>query len=434
MLVQVPYQPRPQQREFSRRFRKARFGVLVCHRRFGKSVLGVNLLQQGATMSPKERPRYAFIGPTFRQGKAVAWDYMRYYAKDIPGARVNHSELRIDFAHNGGQVRIYGTDNPDSLRGIYLDGCVLDEFGMHPAKTYSEVIAPLLVDRGGWALFDGTPNGRNQFYDMAQYAKAQEADGNATWVYGEYRASQTGLLDPAFLADARATMTEDEYQQEFECNFSVSVRGAIYAKEMALAQDEGRITNVPYDALLPVHTAWDLGVGDHTAIWFWQALRGGEVRLVDYYEASGEGLPHYVGVLQRKPYVYGRHWAPPDIRVRELGSGKSRLETAASLGLKFEVVRDIGLEDGISAARMLLPRCWFDQTKARAGIDALQSYRRDYSQKLDEFKSSPVHDHASHGADAFRYLCVAHQPPVDTKKGQHPFGGHQPPREGAWMS
>jgi len=408
--ITIPYQPRPQQREVHAK--RARFGVIVCHRRFGKTVMGVNELQRGATSCKLPRPRFAYIGPTYRQSKQVAWDYAQFYARPIPGVAVNQSELRIDYP-NQGQLRLYGSDNPDSLRGIYLDGSLLDEYGMHPAKTFSEVISATLVDRGGWARFSGTPNGRNQFYEIAQHAKREEARGNPDWFYAEYKASQTGLLDPEFLAAARATMTEDEYEQEFECSFTAAVKGAIFNKEMALALEEKRIERVPYDPLLPVDTTWDLGFGgkgDATAIWFTQSLRNHEIRVIDYYEAQGEGLPHYAGVLQQKRYVYGEHWAPHDIIVKE-STGKTRIETAASLGIAFQIVPNVGVEDGIHAARMILGRCYFDGIKCLKGIEALQHYRRDYNHQLNEFKATPVHDWASHGADAFRYLAVRHQAP-----------------------
>lgn len=410
IVAQVPYQPRPLQREVGKLLRKRRFGVLVCHRRFGKTVLGVNMNQQQATMCTKERPRCAYIGPTYRQAKATAWDYMQHYARPIPGTTFNQSELRIDYP-NGGQSRIYGADNPDNLRGLYLDRAVLDEFGLHPAKTYSEVISATLVDRGGGALFLGTPNGKNQFYEIAQYAKEQEAGGNPDWFFREYRASQTGLLDAGYLRAAKSVMTEDEYAQEFECSFEASVKGAIFGKELDAARAGNRITTVPYEPILPVDTDWDLGVGDATAIWFSQSTRSGEVRVIDYYEASGEGLPHYQSVLQARGYVYGTHWAPHDIQVKELASGRSRLEVAASLGIRFRVCPNVPIEDGIHAARMLMPRCWFDAVKTKAGLEALQYYRRDYNSRLNEFKATPVHDWASHAADAFRYLAVRHKTP-----------------------
>ena len=417
--VVVPYTPRPLQREVGRLCRSKRFGVLVCHRRFGKTVLGVNVNQQTATMCDKPRPRVLYIGPTYTQAKATAWDYMQFYARPIPSVGVNQSELRIDYP-NGGQSRIYGADNPDSLRGLYGDRATLDEFGMHPAKTFSEVVGPLLVDRGGSALFLGTPNGKNQFYDIAQHAKARQAAGDPEWFYAEYKASATGLLDPTYLAQARSLMTEDEYQQEFECSFEAAVKGAIYSKELEQARAAGRITRVPYDPALPVDTDWDLGMGDAMAIWFSQSLRSGETRLIDYYEASGEGFPFYAKVLAERGYVYGTHWAPHDIAVRELGTGKSRMEVAASYGIRFRAVPRLlrsavgqEVEEGISAARLLMARCWFDAEKCKAGIEALQHYRRDYNARLNEFKATPVHDWASHASSAFRGLAVRHKVPAD---------------------
>jgi phage terminase large subunit len=410
VTVEIPYQPRTLQREVGRLCRAKRFVVLVCHRRFGKTVLAVNLNQQTALMSGQPRPRTAYIGPTYKQAKAIAWDYMQHYARPIPGVTMNQSELRIDYP-NEGQSRIYGADNPDSLRGIYLDRANLDEFGLHPPKTFSEVIGPTLVDRGGSALFLGTPNGKNQFYDIAQHAKAREAAGDPEWAYREYKASQTGLLDPDYLRQAREMMTNDEYAQEFECSFEASVKGAIYAKELEQARTDGRIGTVPIEPALPVHTAWDIGMSDHTAIWFVQQTRTGEVRVVDYYEASGEGLPFYAKLLKEKGYTYGRHIAPHDIQVRDFsGSGRSRQEVAREYGIRFEVAPKLDPEDGIHAARMLLPRCVFDATRCAAGIEALKHYRRDYNSRLNEFKATPVHDWASHGADAFRYLATTLTP------------------------
>ena len=415
-VVTIPYKPRPLQLEVHRAMESKRFGVLVCHRRFGKTVLSVNELIKGALTCPKERPRFGYIAPTYTQGKAVGFDYFQHYSQPIPGRVVNQSELRIDYP-NGGQVRIYGADNPDSMRGLYFDGVVMEEYGLHPAKTFSEVIGPCLVDRGGWALFVGTPNGKNQFYEIAQHAKSMMASKDPEWFFAQYRASQTGLLDAAYLSSARSVMTDDEYRQEFECSFEAAIKGAIYAKELQALRDAGRVTSVPYDRSLPVDTDWDLGIGDSMAIWFSQSLRSGEVHLIDYYEASGEGFPHYAAMLSGKGYAYGKHWAPHDIVVRELGTGKSRLDVAREFGLRFEVTprvkADSGteVEEGIHAARMLLPKCWFDVEKCKVGLEALMHYRRDYNQRLGEFKATPVHDWSSHGADAFRGLAVRYRIP-----------------------
>jgi len=407
--IVVPYAPRPLQRVLHAALEAHRWSVAVCHRRFGKTVLAINQLQKAALTSDKPRPRFAYIAPTYRQGKAIAWDYMKHYAGPIPGVGINESELRIDHP-NGAQVRIYGADNPDALRGIYLDGVVLDEYGLMAQNVFSEVIRPLLTDRQGWALFIGTPNGKNQFYDIAQQAQREPG-----WFFAAYKASQTGLIPEGELQSARASMTEDEYAQEFECSFEASVKGAVFAKELQQAREEGRITRVPVDPLLPVHTEWDLGMRDHTAIWFYQVSPGGELRVVDYYENSGHGLPHYAQVLKDKQagqWSYGIHGAPHDIEVREIGTGKSRWEQARAIGLYFGVGRQLPLIDGISATRVLLPRCWFDAQRCARGIEALQNYRWYYNTRMREHDTArPEHDWASHAADAFRGIAQRYRAP-----------------------
>ena len=424
-VVTIPYKPRALQRELHKLLDTHRFGVTVAHRRFGKTVLAINQLIKCALLCERDRPRFAYIAPTYAQGKTVAFDYIQHYSRAVPGVTFNQSELRADYP-NGGQVRIFGADSPDSLRGVYEDGVVLDEYGLMSPRIFSEVIRPALSDRSGWAFFIGTPAGKNQFYDIAQHAKREPE-----WFFSEYKASDTGIIPESELAAARKDMTADEYAQEYECSFEASVKGAIFASELASARAQGRVSIVPCDPVLPVDTDWDLGVGDSTAIWFSQSSRSGEVRIVDYYEASGEGLPHYKQVLERKGYTYGQHWAPHDIQVRELGSGRSRFETAASLGIKFQVCPNIPLEDGIHAARMLFPRCWFDAKRCEAGLEALQHYRRDYNTRLNEFKAVPVHDWAEHASSAFRYLAVRQQPPRE--KPKEDWGYQQPFSETAWM-
>lgn len=429
VIVELDYAPRPLQAEIHRGMDAHRFGAVVCHRRFGKTVCGINHLQVAALECKRERPRFAFIAPTYTMAKSIAWDYLVHFSRPIPGVETRVSELTVTYP-NGGQVRLFGADNPDSLRGQYFDGVVLDEFGLQPPNIFSEVLRPALSDRQGWALFMGTPAGKNQFYDVIQQAKH-----DPTWYHAEFKASQTGYVAPAELESARKDMTADEYAQEYECSFEAAIKGAIYVAELSAARAQGRITTVPIDPILPVHTVWDLGVGDATAIWFCQVLRSGEVRIVDYYEASDEGLPHYAQVLTAKSYTYGQHWAPFDIEVKELGSGRSRLEVAKSLGIAFKIVPQVGVEDGIHAARMLLPRCWFDATRCAPGLEALQHYRRDYNTRLNEFKPTPVHDWASHGADAFRYLAVSQQPPKDKARPRHVSGAYGSDRtDHGWLA
>lgn len=411
-IVRLPYAPRPLQRVIHSALDAHRFAAVVCHRRFGKTVLAVNHLIRAAMRSGLERPRFAYIAPTYRQGKAIAWDYLKHYALPVDGVAVNESELRIDFPLNGAQVRIYGADNPDALRGIYLDGCVLDEYGLMDQNLFSEVLRPLLADRKGWALFVGTPNGKNQFYDIVQTAKREKG-----WFFAEYKASETHLLDPDELQAARDVMTADEYAQEFECSFEASVKGAVYAREVAAAREQGRIGVVPYDPALLVSTDWDLGIDDAMAIVFSQVSPTGEVRIIDYYEHSGVGLDHYAKVLREKPYAYDTHYAPHDIAVRELTSGRSRLETARSLGLHFAVSPRVqNIAERIYAARSIFPLSYFDANRCARLLECLQHYRWKERTQDATGNALPVHDWASHGADAFGQL--AYRNPRTARKAQ----------------
>ena len=399
--VSTGYRPRPLQAEIHRRLQ--RFSVLVCHRRFGKTVLCVNELIDRALRATVTRPRYAYIAPFYRQAKQVAWDYLKAYTAPVPERTLNETELRIDLP-NGARIQLHGADNPDALRGIYLDGAVLDEYAQMSPTLWGEVIRPALADRSGWAIFIGTPKGHNAFWRRFEEARADPA-----WYAGLFRASQTGVLAPAELAAARRDMSPEEYAQEFECSFEAAIRGAYYGRLMADAQRSGRLRPIVPDPVLPVDTAWDLGIGDPTAIWFVQRA-GPEIRLLDYYEADGEGLAHYARLLQdkaaRRGFVYGRHFAPQDVLARELGSGRTREEQARRLGIRFSVVARHRVDDGINAVRAVLPRCWFDSERAQRGIECLRRYRAAYDARLGALGDRPVHDGFSHGADAFRYLAM----------------------------
>ncbi len=374
---------------------------MVCHRRAGKTVACINDLLKRALTTEREDWRGAYIAPYYSQAKDVAWTYLRRYAGVVPGVLFNETELRADFP-NGARIRLYGADNADvRLRGIYLDDVILDEYADFAPSIWGEVIRPLLADRQGRAVFIGTPKGHNSFHRIWQ-----DADGAPEWFRLMLRASDTGIIDAGELRAAQAQMTPDQYAQEFECSFEAAIQGAYYAKDLAAAERDGRIGEVPVDPILPVNTVWDLGVADSTVVQFFQAVRGGSVRIVDAYEASGYGLDHYVRMLRDRGYTYGDHWAPHDIEVRELGSGRSRMETAASLGIRFKVVPHLPVQDGINAARMLLPRCWFDKRRTAGMLDALRQYR----EKIDEKRQvslGPLHDWTSHHADAFRYLAIA---------------------------
>ena len=403
MNVKIPYKPRALQAEMHSSLK--RWNVLVMHRRFGKTVFAVNHLIKHALTCELPRPRVAFIAPTFTQAKRIAWDYVKYYASVIPGVSFNETELRVDFP-NGGRVMLLSAENPDALRGIYLDMAIFDEFGMQNPRVWGEVVRPALSDREGAAIFLGTPAGHNHFFDLLEQARSETDNGSDQWYWKIVKASESELVKESELDAARVQMTPEQYEQEYECSFTAAIIGAYYGKLLAEADEDNRITRVPYDPAYPVHTAWDLGVNDSTAIWFAQIFRGGAVNVIDYYENGGVGLDHYADVINKKDYTYGDHLAPHDIEVRELGSGKSRLETAASLGLRFKVIPKMKVADGINAARMLLPKCYFDRDRCVTGVEMLRQYRQEWDERRKMFRDHPRHDFTSHAADAFRYLAV----------------------------
>lgn len=380
-----------------------RFNVLVAHRRFGKTVFTVNETIDQALRCKLERPRYAYIAPFYKQAKGIAWDYVKAYTLNIPGVSYNEAELRCDLP-NGARITLYGADNPDSLRGIYLDGVVLDEFAQMNNRVWSEIIRPALADRKGWAIFIGTPMGRNAFHDVYQFAREKGGD---EWFAALHRASETNIIAPAELDAARREMAdEDRYAQEFECSFDAAIQGAYYGDLLNQADQDGRIIRIPVDPHAKVDVSWDLGIGDSTSLWFVQCV-GREVRVIDFYEASGVGLDHYAKVLNGKGYVYGEHLLPHDAEVKELGTGRSRIETMAALGIgRTRVVPKLSVDDGINAVRGLIPRCWFDAERCRDGLERLRQYRREYDDKMKTFKPRPLHDWTSHAADSFRYLAV----------------------------
>ncbi|HEV2557298.1 MAG TPA: terminase family protein [Microvirga sp.] len=406
-VVDLGYKARPQFEAYH--MRKERWAVIVAHRRFGKTVGCVMDLIDAALRCKHERPRYQYIAPLLKQSKAVAWDYIKAYGLKVPGATAHESELRLDLP-NGGQVRLYGADNPDALRGIYSDGVVLDEAADMSPRMFNEILRPALSDRKGWCTWIGTPKGQNDFYDLWQ-----RAVGDEEFFTLMLRASQTGVVDRDELDMARRQMTPEQYAQEYECSFQAAILGAYYGREMDAAEQEGRIKPNIYDPSMVVHTAWDLGLSDHTVIWFYQQT-GMEIRLIDYYASNGFGLDHYAKVIQDRGYLLGSHHLPHDVKVKELGTGRSRLETLDGLGLRsVNVVPQLSVEDGINAVRKVLPRCWFDADKCAEGIKALRQYKRDYDDIRKVFLERPYHDWASHPSDAFRYLAVGLQEPRAAK-------------------
>jgi phage terminase large subunit len=407
--------------------RKQRWACIVAHRRAGKTVACIMELIDAALRCRRPDGRFAYLAPTYSQAKDTVWNYLKAFTAHIPNTAQRESDLMVTFP-NGARVRLYGSENYERLRGGFADGVVLDEYGDFDPRAWPEVIRPLLADRKGWAVFIGTPKGRNDFWRIHD-----EAERNDEWYSLVLRASQTGLLPETELADMRRMLAESQYLQELECSFEAAITGAIYRTELAAMDADGRLCGVPYDPAVPVWTAWDLGIGDATAIVCAQMV-GREVHVIDYYEATGEPLTHYVAWLDSKPYRYGLDLLPHDAGARELGTGKTREEMLRANGRKVRVLPRQEVDDGINAAKMLLGRVWMDKTKAARLRECLAHYHRDFNHKMGVFKDQPIHDWSSHGADAFRALAMGLRETQPAAKPAAP-----PPRQhyergsAAWM-
>lgn len=398
----LPYEPRAPFLPYHNR--AARFFVGVAARRHGKTVATINDQIKRAILTNKERYRAGYVAPYLNQAKDIAWEYLKHFSEPVRRDK-NETDLWVELL-NGARLRIYGADNPDRLRGGYFDDVALDEYAdMYPG-IWGSIIRPMLADRLGTATFIGTPKGRNAFFEL--YNQARSGD-DPEWGTFLIRASieGKGILAQKELDDARKDMTPEEYEQEFECSFDAAIVGAYYGKEIAEAERQGRLRDIMCDPTLPVHTAWDLGIGDSTAIWFFQ-IAAGQIRVIDAYENHGENLEHYVKVIRAKGYnIQGDDWVPHDAKVREIGTGRTRIETLISLGRKPRLVPSHKVEDGINAVRLTLGKCWFDAPKCKDGLEALRQYKSDYDEKLKAFKTTPRHDWTSHYADAARYMCMA---------------------------
>lgn len=391
------YRPRKPQLDIHRAVNKNRFTVVVAHRRMGKTVSAILHLINAALNNEQKNPRYAYIAPTYAQAKRVAFDYLVEYTRPL-GATANIAELRVDFL--GRRISLYGSENGDSLRGQYFDGVVLDEIGDQDPKIWNEIIRPALADRKGFCLFIGTPKGNNHFREFKERAMVTEG-----WKFLEFKASDTGILDPQELASAKNEMGEDKYKQEFECSFDAPVEGAYYGSLLHEADNENRVTKIPKDELAKIVCSWDLGVSDSTCIWVAQIV-GKEIQLIDCTENHGVGLDYYVSWLRDNGYDKGQQILPHDVRVREMTTGRSRLEVLMESGLDVTVAPSLSIADGIQAVRRMLPRCWFDMERTKNGLVALRNYRREFNEKQNVFYDKPVHDWSSHFADSFRYLAI----------------------------
>lgn len=420
------FRARPYQMETFKAFFSGKYNrfIDIEHRRAGKDKKWLNIICAAAH---QRVGTYIHALPKLNQARKVIWKgidstgfpFLNHFPKSLI-KRMDNTEMAIEF-NNGSIYRLAGADNFDTWMGTNPIGIVFSEYTLQDPMSW-DYFRPILVENGGWAAFIYTPRGKNHGYDLYETNRKNEE-----WYTQFLPVNKTFLEngDPVITSEMieierQSGMPEEMIQQEFYCSFEAPIVGAYYSKEMTQAVEEHRIGILPIDPHLPVHTFWDLGMNDSTFIWFMQA-HGDQCRFINCYENHGEGLPHYVNYLHdfrdKHRVVYGRHYAPHDINVRELGTGKSRLETATSLGLRFETPtprpkNSVELLDHIHICRMILPRCWFHEVNCERGIRCLKEYTKEYDEKNKVFKSNPNHNWASHGSDGFRTFATSWNPQV----------------------
>ena len=408
-VITIPYKPREAFKGYHDR--TERFASIVAHRRAGKTVSAINDTIKRALMFDKDDGRFAYVAPYRQQAKDVAWGYLKFYVARIPGIEISESELHVTLP-TGSRVRLYGSDNYDAMRGIYLDGVILDEYADHHPQAWREVIRPALADRMGWATFIGTSKGKNAFYDIHTAAE-QSPD----WFALKLKASETGIIPASELAAMKTAMSANEYSREMECDFDAAIEGAYYADAIAKARTEQRIGHIAADPLMQYRAFWDIGVSDNCVIWIAQFV-GREIRVIDHYEVTGQPLAAHLNWLRSSGYENAVCVLPHDGAQRDTVSAVRFEDHIQAAGFRTQLVKNQGKGAAmarIETTRRLFDRVWIDAEKCWSGLDALASYH----EKRDEKRGiglGPNHDDNSHSADAFGLMCVAYEEPIERKR------------------
>ncbi len=448
--VVIPYKPRNWAIPFHASFQ--RWAAIVLHRRAGKTTASLNHHQRAALdddweaqrlrhLEPKftvaeidellQHRQYGHILPLLGQAKSVAWEPLKRIAAVVPNAIPNESELSIKYrrapkvarvavtgllnpdAHST-TVRLFGADNPDAFRGLPFSGVVYDEYSQQPPNIHGEVVSKALADHLGYGVFTGTIKGKNQLYrtheaakhDPAWFALWQDVDKTLATEEGATITAIRRAMQDDLAQIAQGLMLQSEYDQEWFLSPSAAIKGAYYGKLLEDAIKDQRVGRVPYDPAMPVYDVWDLGKGPRMSVGMFQRF-GRSVQMIDYHQGiESDGLPQVIAELKRRPYVWGKHFAPHDIRATDIGTGKTRLETAKALGWPFEIVPEMGIDDGINAGRLLFPRLWIDERRCQAFLDAIGEYKQEWDERRGMFRDVPYHNWASHPADMYRYAAV----------------------------
>ena len=374
--------------------------ILVLHRRAGKTTAIVNQLQKDAMLIPDSQ--YAYICPYRDQAKRIAWDIFKKYSENIPGVKFSVNDLTIQYP-TGSKILLLGSDNAHSLRGIGLWGVALDEFAQQPSHLWGEIILPTLADHKGYAIFLGTPQGKGEFYRMYQ-----KATKDSNWYAKILAVTDTGVFDKKAIDELRTECSNDEFNQEWMCSFESSVQGAYYSNEINELRRSERIGLFPHDKSLPVYTAWDIGRSDYTSIGFFQQAYG-KFKMIDFYENSEYDITHYLGILKEKPYVYGKHFGPTDIKNVYFNSKFSALQVALQHGVKFEVLprNQMSMIDQINATRLFWSKVFIHQPTCEVFLDQISLYRKKFDKNKGIWLDKEVQDYTNHCADMFRYAALS---------------------------
>jgi len=391
--------------------------MAVWHRRAGKDEI---CLHHSAVSAWKRVGNYWHCLPEYGQARKAIWTAVNPHTgrrrideafPEAMRANTNDHEMFIRFK-NGSTWQLIGSDRFDATVGSGVAGVTYSEWALANPSAWA-YHRPIVEENNGWAAFITTPRGRNHAHAMFQHAERTPG-----WFCERLTAIDTGTLTSTQLQEALeeyqalygADVGEAQFRQEYLCDWHAAILGAFYAREMKDVRDEGRVAPVQAIPGEPVHRAWDLGVGDDTSIWWFQP-RGSQISILDHYAASGVGLEHYAGVIEARHKEHGwRHgddYVPHDAKIKEWGSGRTRVETMQAMGLRPLLVPHHSLDDGINAVRRTLPLCVFHPRTETGGLDALEQYRREWDDDKKAFRANAVHDWTSHPADAFRYLSMA---------------------------
>ncbi len=402
------YKPRWYQKQFEdAMFSGKKRALLVWHRRAGKDIAALNFI---VNEMMKKVGIYYYFFPTFRQARGVIWDGIDISGKKIMEAfpkelivKKNETQMKIELI-NGSIFQMVGTDNFDGIAGTNPIGCVFSEFSLQNPQAWRLIVSPILNQNGGWAVFVGTPRGKNHQYELDETAR----ENPQTWFYSKLTIDDTKLLTKA---DVDRICTEEGISeelafQEYWCSYDRGQDGTYYGKLIHAARQSERIGNVQYEPNSTVSTAWDIGFGDSTSIVFWQTI-GTETRIIDFYEAQGESIAHYISVIRSKPYIYSNHYLPHDAGNSSIQTGTNLQKKMVELGLQTVILPRDEIEVGIEAVRVLLATCYIDKTKCKHLIKCLENYHKKFNDKMNCYSETAVHDWSSHASDAMRYMAMA---------------------------